>query len=514
MPDMVGRTLGGYRIEAELGRGRQGVVYLATQFRLQRLVALKVLSAESAADEEFLDRFTRSGIAAAGLDHPHIVPVYEAGEVEGVAFLAMKFVDGASLGELIGQEGRLPPARALGILVQVAEALDFAHGRGLVHGDVKPSNVLVDERDYAYLSDLGLARGLDDAGQPSPAAPRTGTLQYTAPELVRGARMDRPADRYALAAVAYEALTGRPPFQHDERSAMRYSLLNEVAAGPSEVVPGLDAAGDAVMSRGLAKEPADRYPSATGFVTALADALRVPLAPPVSPVTDAVAAQPPPPPAPAGPPPPPRAERPDRAGDAGRRRSFSRLSPGRLAAIAAGVAVLAVGISLALTIPGSDDHGDEEAQPTTTPATTGSGETHTTHTELPPGDLGKVLPEGIEHWDLTATEPRPVNLTIPEDAAVEGDQGIRHSNHEAAQITEIKMASAAGAADLAEDLERQLGVAAHQPLELATGTGSLYSVNGAEISVLQFDDLVVVGVTGTTDGAEDLANHISEAVEG
>ncbi len=265
---MIGRTIGGYRIESELGRGGQAVVYRATQLSLQRLVALKVVSPQFSADEGFLDRFKREGISAASLDHPHVIPVYESGEAEGVAYLAMKLVDGPTLDHLIRAQGALPVHRALNILRQVADALDYAAKRGLVHRDVKPANVLLGPGDHAYLSDFGLTKALQGA-----KLTRTGiwmgTLEYIAPEQIRAGEVTGAADRYALAVVAYEALTGQPPFQREDRTALLYAHLNDTPPAPSSVRPELGPEVDAVLARGLAKDPAERYDSAVGLVEAL-----------------------------------------------------------------------------------------------------------------------------------------------------------------------------------------------------------------------------------------------------
>ena len=161
--DMIGRELEGYRIEAELGRGGQAVVYRATQLSLQRTVALKVVSPQLSSDANFKERFTREGIAAASLDHPHVIPVFEAGEADGLAFLAMKYVDGPSLDAVLHQPGGVEPRRVMAILRQVAEALDYMADRGLVHRDVKPANILLGPGDHAYLSDFGLIKALSAA---------------------------------------------------------------------------------------------------------------------------------------------------------------------------------------------------------------------------------------------------------------------------------------------------------------------------------------------------------------
>ncbi|MEW6583707.1 MAG: serine/threonine-protein kinase, partial [Actinomycetota bacterium] len=273
MTDLVGQTIEGYRIEAEIGRGGQAVVYRATQLSLQRAVALKVVGPHGGLDPGFLERFRREGISAARLEHPHVIPVYEAGEHDGVAFLAMKLVDGPTLDGLVRQEGPLPYRRAVALLRQVAEALDYAAGRGLVHRDVKPANVLIGPGDHVYLSDFGLTKALEGAGALTRTGTWMGTLEYIAPEQVTGGQVTPAADRYALAVIAYELLTGRSPFPREDRTALMYAHAHDTAPLPSVVRPGLPAGVDAALQRGLAKSPEARHPTAVALVDELAAAL-------------------------------------------------------------------------------------------------------------------------------------------------------------------------------------------------------------------------------------------------
>jgi serine/threonine protein kinase len=267
--DLVGRTLEGYRIEAELGRGGQAVVYRATQLSLQRQVALKVVTAGLGLDPGFMERFRREGVSAAQLDHPHVVPVYEAGESDGIAFIAMKLIDGPTLDALVRAEGLLPPRRALALLGQAAEALDYAAARGLVHRDVKPANILIGPGDHAYLSDFGLTKALESTTALTRSGTWMGTLEYIAPEQIRGEQVTPAADRYALGVIAYELLTGRSPFPREDRAAVMYAHLHDVPAPPSEVRPELGPAVDAVMERALAKDPAERPATAVQLVDEL-----------------------------------------------------------------------------------------------------------------------------------------------------------------------------------------------------------------------------------------------------
>ncbi len=315
---MIGRVLEGYRIEAELGRGGQAVVYRATQLALQRQVALKIVSHQLSADPSFLERFKREGIAAANLDHPHVIPVYEAGEAEGLAFLSMKFVDGPSLDDVIRGGTGLTAQRAMAILRQVAEALDYAHGTGLVHRDIKPANILLGPGDHAYLSDFGLTRAIEGSKLTSSGV-WMGTLEYVAPEQIKGSAVTAAADRYALAVVAYESLTARSIFDQADRTALLYAHLHEPHVPPTQRRPELGPGVDEVMARGLAKDPAQRQPTSVALIDELTRALQhgpawnMPFAPTVTlqapppplAVPATAGSTPPPPPASAPPPPPP-----------------------------------------------------------------------------------------------------------------------------------------------------------------------------------------------------------------
>ena len=246
----IGSTLGGYRIEALIARGGMGVVYKATHLALDRQVALKVIARELAEKEGFRDRFLRESRLAASLDHPGVVPILDAREEEGELIVAMRLVKGGDLKKLINREGPLPPARAIALLGQVAEALDAAHAAGIVHRDVKPHNVLV-EGDRAYLSDFGLAKAYEDTGARSGTS-IVGTAEYMAPEQWRGQGVGPAADIYSLGCVLYEALTGVVPYARKE----------------SDTEPEMPKGIDAVIERAVSKDPADRYPTAGGLIAA------------------------------------------------------------------------------------------------------------------------------------------------------------------------------------------------------------------------------------------------------
>jgi DNA-binding beta-propeller fold protein YncE/predicted Ser/Thr protein kinase len=246
----IGSTLAGYRIDALIARGGMGVVYRATQLALDRPVALKVIAHELADDEKFRRRFLGESRLAARLEHPAVVPVYDARDEDGELIVAMRLVEGGDLRKLIDREGPLRPERAIGLLGQVAEALDAAHAAGIVHRDVKPHNVLV-EGERAYLSDFGLAKAYAETGSGAGASV-VGTVEYMAPEQWRGERVGPAADVYALGCVLYEALTGVVPYARKE----------------SDVDPELPSGIEAVIERAVSKDPSERYPSAGALITA------------------------------------------------------------------------------------------------------------------------------------------------------------------------------------------------------------------------------------------------------
>jgi predicted Ser/Thr protein kinase len=266
----TGVEIEGYRVEGVLGAGGMGVVYEATQLALDRPVALKILTAGHGSDE-FKARFRREAMLQAALEHPNIVSVYEAGDSEEGLFIAMRLVRGSDLKQL-SEDGSLPATRALDILGQAAAALDAAHAAGLVHRDVKPQNILVDGDNHAFLADFGLTKDAGERGLTLTGA-YTGSLDYAAPEQIRGEAAGAGADLYAFAAVLYEALTGEVAFPYDTEAALLYAHLSEDPPRPSERRPELPSGLDAVVARGLAKRPEERYGSATELVDAARTAL-------------------------------------------------------------------------------------------------------------------------------------------------------------------------------------------------------------------------------------------------
>jgi Protein kinase domain len=255
----VGTQLAGYRIEGVLGRGGMGVVYRATELALDRPVALKLIAPELAGDASFRERFLRESRLAASLDHAGILPVYAAGEADGELYLATRFVDGTDLRSIL-DGGPLPPQRALALVDQVADALDAAHARGLVHRDVKPGNVLVDAADHCYLADFGLTTQLG-AGGTTASGRLAGSLDYLAPEQIRRGDVDGRTDQYALACVLYELLSGAPPFRRETEAQTLWAHMQEeppTLLGYSEIDP--------VLARALAKEQEERYETCNAFV--------------------------------------------------------------------------------------------------------------------------------------------------------------------------------------------------------------------------------------------------------
>jgi serine/threonine-protein kinase len=274
----AGSRIAGYCLEEQIGEGGMAVVFRARDERLQRQVALKILSPALAADKEFRRRFIRESRSAAAVDDPHIIPVFEAGDANGVLFIAMRYVPGGDAGTLVRRLGPLPGARAAAIVSAMASALDAAHAAGLVHRDVKTANILVDARpgrpDHVYLSDFGLTKGSAGFSTSLTATGHfMGTLDYSAPEQIRGQKVDARTDEYALACVAFVLLTGRPPFHRDEAMAVMYAQLSEPPPMLGSLRPGLPPDVDEVMRRGLAKAPEDRYPSCGEFADALRAAL-------------------------------------------------------------------------------------------------------------------------------------------------------------------------------------------------------------------------------------------------
>jgi tRNA A-37 threonylcarbamoyl transferase component Bud32 len=262
----IDTEVGGYRIVAPLGRGATSVVYRAEHVRLGRAAAVKLLT-PAVGEDDFRDRFLRESRLAASLDHPSIVPVFDAGEEDGLLYIAMACVDGSDLKSLLVEEGRLPLRRALRIVGQIASALDAAHARGLVHRDVKPGNILVGPGDRALLSDFGVVKELATAGMTRTGG-FVGTIAYCAPEQIEGRDVDARADQYALACVLYECLVGTSPFHRSSDVAVLNAHLHDSPPKLTKAAPDLPAALEPVLAKALSKSPLDRYASCGDFVAA------------------------------------------------------------------------------------------------------------------------------------------------------------------------------------------------------------------------------------------------------
>jgi serine/threonine-protein kinase len=279
----TGAKIAGYILQEQIGQGGMAVVYRARDERLDRSVALKLLAPGIAADAAFRQRFIRESRAAAAVDHPNIIPVYDAGDSGQALFIAMRYVQGGDVRSLLSQHGPLPPARAWSIISQVAAALDAAHSHGLVHRDVKPANMLLDQAtggagghqdqpEHIYLSDFGISKQ-DVSSQLTSTGQFVGTLDYIAPEQIEGQAVDGLTDLYSLACAAFELLSGTPPYQRDQAVGLIAAHLSETPPSLSARRPGLPPAVDRVLAKAMAKVPAERYANCAQFAADLGRAL-------------------------------------------------------------------------------------------------------------------------------------------------------------------------------------------------------------------------------------------------
>jgi serine/threonine protein kinase len=266
----IGTVLAGCRISSEIGRGGMGVVYLAEHLHLGRKVALKLLPPEYAQNERFRERFVRESRLAATIDHPNVIPVYDAGEWEGLLYMSMLYVDGSDLRQLIEREGALPPRRAARIIAQVAGALDAAHGVGLVHRDVKPGNVLDAGVGTWKVADFGIAKWVHADETLTGTGELLGSPSYLAPERIEGEQAGPASDLYAVGVLLYEAMTGRKPFEGDDPFALAAAIREGRYEPPGAVRHDADPGIAAVIERAMRREPAGRFESAEAMAVALA----------------------------------------------------------------------------------------------------------------------------------------------------------------------------------------------------------------------------------------------------
>ena len=275
MPELnlIGRTIGRFEVLSELGRGGMAIVYKARQTSPNRIVALKVLPPELSLDRTYIARFRQEADSAAALEHPNIVPIYVVDEAEGLHYIAMKFIDGRTLKEIIHERGTLPLDETIRLVEQVASALDYAHSRGVIHRDIKPSNMMLDRSGWVYLTDFGLARGTGGGGGLTIAGTVMGTPEYMSPEQAQGLpNVGPPTDIYALGVVIYEMLTGHMPFKADTPMAMLVARLQHAPIPPRDFRNDLPLPVEDVIMRALARKPESRYQSAGELVAALKQA--------------------------------------------------------------------------------------------------------------------------------------------------------------------------------------------------------------------------------------------------
>jgi tRNA A-37 threonylcarbamoyl transferase component Bud32 len=264
----LGRVVAGYRIEERIGRGGMGLVYRAEHLNLRRRAAIKIIAPELAEEEGFHERFNREARIAAALQHPNIVTVYDAGEEDGLLYIAMQYIEGSDLSTVLRSQGRLRPYRALDVCRQVAAALDAAHAQGLIHRDIKPANVLIEGRT-AFLTDFGLTKRMEGTQtQLTQAGDVVGTIHYVAPEQIEGGRVDARTDIYSLGCLVYHCLSGELPFARDTDVAVIYAHLSEEPPRLTSVRPELPSGLDAVIAKALEKAPERRFQTCADLMSA------------------------------------------------------------------------------------------------------------------------------------------------------------------------------------------------------------------------------------------------------
>ena len=406
----IGSDFGGYRLDSLIGHGGMSIVYRAHHLQLGRTVALKLLSPELTRDASFRDRFTRESQVAAGLDHPNVIPIFEAGDQDGVLFIAMRYVEGADLKTRLKRDGPLAVADVPPLIAQVAAALDSAHARGLVHRDVKPANILIasgagpEGADHVYLSDFGVAK-TEAAGGLTKTGMFVGTAEYAAPEQFEGKPLDGRTDIYALGCVLYECLTGAPAYDQDSEVAMMYAHLLQPPPKATEKRAELPEAVDDVIATAMAKSRDDRYATGRELAAALRSALTAGAEPSgvagaTTPAATVLAAD-----RTAPPPPPPARDLASESEPRPPRRT--RIGPPAVIGAAIGAAaVLAAVVALAVL---RDDDGGEEAgaTPPASTAQTGGGQTGTTPAESQDTLLDVLVPTQIARTCTKVSSPIP-----------------------------------------------------------------------------------------------------------
>ncbi|UJA18837.1 protein kinase [Thermoleophilia bacterium SCSIO 60948] len=336
--------IAGLELGPEIGRGGMGVVFRAYDPNLDRQRAIKLLSAERSSDPDFRERFRRESRLAASIEHPSVVSVLAAGETsDGRLFLVMRLVEGPSLRAVLAGEGRLSPQRGAAILFELGAALDAAHDAGLIHRDVKPANVLLEESgqgERAFLCDFGISKLADASGDLTETGQFLGSVDYVAPEQIRGEHVDRRADVYSLACVTFHVLTGEPPFGGREQLATMFAHASAERPAATERAPGLPAGIDEVLRRGMAINPGERHASASEFAADAASVLAGAAEHETAPMRSQRRGL--------------GVARPDAADATAATRRFSVVRDGRRAGAVAGVvlALVAIGVSIAIGIGG------------------------------------------------------------------------------------------------------------------------------------------------------------------
>src|SRR6185503_17712464 len=270
--EWVGRELAEYFVFERIGAGSMAEVYKALQPSMDRMVGIKILSAGLAHDPQFVARFRREVQIVASLEHPHILPVIDYGESDNTLYLVMRYVNGGTLHELI-EQGPMQPSTVLRYLTEIGEAIDYAHERRVVHRDIKPRNVLLDQQGNSFIADFGLAKLIESGGITNSGLEMIGTPHYMSPEQARGHPVDGRSDLYSLGVLLFQMLTGRVPFDGDSTVGIVMKHINAPVPDVTESWPTLPPALNAVLARAMSKRPEDRYPTAQALTAAVAEAL-------------------------------------------------------------------------------------------------------------------------------------------------------------------------------------------------------------------------------------------------